>query len=62
MIDMVIIGHISKDRILVENQTQEAIGGAAYLSYRLNHTLEDSLEHCLRITNLKLRKPGAYCG
>jgi sugar/nucleoside kinase (ribokinase family) len=33
---------------------------ASYLSHRLNHNLEDSLEYCLKITNLKLQRPGAY--
>jgi sugar/nucleoside kinase (ribokinase family) len=35
---------------------------SSYLSYRLNHPVDEALRHCQRITNLKLRSPGPYRG
>ena len=33
---------------------------ASFLSYRLSHTIEEAVEYCQKITNLKLRSPGPY--
>jgi sugar/nucleoside kinase (ribokinase family) len=35
---------------------------ASYLSYRINHSIEEALQHCQRITIAKLRSPGPYRG
>jgi sugar/nucleoside kinase (ribokinase family) len=35
---------------------------ASYLSSRLNHPIEEALQHCQKITISKLRSPGPYRG
>jgi sugar/nucleoside kinase (ribokinase family) len=35
---------------------------ASYLSYRLNHSIEEAMHFCQEITNSKLRAPGPYRG
>ncbi len=34
----------------------------SFLSWRISHGIEESLDHCVRITKLKLQTPGPYTG
>jgi len=49
------------DRYRIEARTGRGdTSFASYLSWRINHDTEKSLDYCLRITNRKLCMPGPY--